>query len=339
MAPGLLADTSSLLRANLDRFGREHAYADDSVVFLSLVLFRDVYLDGPSVERNLDRLSWTLDIDDGVRIVELDDAETRALYRRGIDLAKHVEPGEAGWNRHRPHAQRDLVAEITDRHWAPSTYWRDLARIIPDELREMKAALDTAFGGRKPFTVNTFIALSRLFYYLALQEQLGSALLLDPQKSYTTAERLLSIFDETVTTAFEERRSRWLGGHEPRLKTPMLSRYIANQAEEKGWSFGRTIGWLRESAEVAQFRKGINELVAYREAGDNQAVDEVLVMLDAAAEAWAARLGTPVREKSLKVTVALPFVEPEFTVPVPRLRPKKTGERLLVLMGELLRWS
>jgi hypothetical protein len=46
-----------------------------------------------------------------------------------------------------------------------------------------------------------------------------------------------------------------------------------------------------------------------------------------------------VLEKSLKVTVALPFVEPEFTVPVPRLRPKKTCERLLVLMGELLRWS
>ncbi|MFI5587375.1 hypothetical protein ACIA5G_20165 [Amycolatopsis sp. NPDC051758] len=298
-----------MLRANLDRFGREHAYADDSVVFLSLVLFRDVHLDGPSVERNLDRLSWTLDIDDGVRIVELDDAETRALYRRGIDLAKHVEPGEAGWNRHRPHAQRDLVAEITDRHWAQSTYWRDLARIIPDELREMKAALDTAFGGRKPFTVNTFIALSRLFYYLALQEQLGSALLLRGGSAATSPGSRRRCCRATSRTRRRRRAGASAGrsdgcGSRPRSRSSGRALTSSSPTGRPGTTRPST---RCSSCSTPPRRRG--------------------------------RLGTPVREKSLKVTVALPFVEPEFTVPVPRLRPKKTGERLLVLMGELLRWS
>src|SRR5271169_3305263 len=68
-SPPLLIDTSSLLRARLDRFDR--LVADDAhVVTLieALILFDSILLDGPSVERNSNDLQWLSEIDSGIEV-------------------------------------------------------------------------------------------------------------------------------------------------------------------------------------------------------------------------------------------------------------------------------
>jgi hypothetical protein len=366
-SPSLLVDTSSLLRANLDRFDPSRIERDAAHVVQALVLFDRVYLDGPSVERNLARLSWTLDIDPGVQVLEIENDNVSALYQRGSSLSGHIAPWDGTHDYLRMHVPEELVSEIGSRRWAPSTYWSHLEGLaLPPELQKMKAALDDGFdnaGTGHPFSGAAFVALARLCYYLALQEEIGSVLMLDKLKSYIrsashddpleefgspedssdpavrygrVAHRILGMFDSQVSNAFEERRLKWLGGHERDLSVPLLARYIVNQSKERGWSLGRTISAMRESHEVKQFRLGLVELLNYEAAADNRGMDEVFETLEAAADEWSKRLGVPVNRRSFKVTAALPLVEPQFTIPTPRLRGRRPGERLLVLISELL---
>jgi hypothetical protein len=187
------------------------------------------------------------------------------------------------------------------------------------------------------------ISLIRHFYYLALQERTGGALLLHPEKSfrgdaprYGYADQILGAFDRKVRKAYEHRRRAWLGDTPRHLPLPPLTRFVLQEAQRRSWNLGRTITWLREQPEVHSFRRGLRMLDDLIEAGDDPGVDAVLHELETAADRWAEKTGMPTRPvKRLSLQVALPFVQPAIEVPVP-MPARSSAQRMLVLIARIL---
>ncbi|MEU4689758.1 hypothetical protein [Actinoplanes sp. NPDC023714] len=339
MAP-LLIDTATLLRLELDRWEpREADPCRDSVVIESLVLYDRVILDGPSIAYNRHLLDWTADLDDGVEIFTPDQAERARLRHSAAAMFESV----AG----RTILPGAEMLPITEIGGAMSSYSWDL--VIEELVRypesgpvlsEIKNRLTEHTYHRGQLT--TLATLMRLFHYLALQQAVGAHLLLDRQKApdqdvprYGFTGPIMENFTGEVRARYAQRRRRWLGDAIPELPVPALSRYVSSVAQDRGWSLGRAVTWLREQPEVVSYRSGMTELVRRFQAGDAAGADEVFVELDGAAERWSARLGAPAARRRVPVTLALPLVEAMVPVPVPRLR-RTPGAKLLLLIDVLL---
>ena len=345
--PPLLIDTTSLLRANPDGF----QYADDysghsSLVAQSLILFERILLDGPSIDRNSDRLQWLADVDDSVEILHITQAEQTALYRSAEVLARQMHSTPEDFDFMRIQMPYELNLEIEERAFSPSTNWHVLQRDISSEdLRQLHQVLSEVFGPNVPYSGTAFVALARTLYYLCLQESVHSSLLLDPLKAldipapsnFAYAKRILDMFDNEVGEAFRERKRKWLGTTPRTLRPPLLMRYIQDEAERRGWSIGRVILWMRESREVQLFRKGLSDLQDAIDSNDSTVLDAIFADLDAAAAAWSKQLGAGYNKHSdITVSVTLPFVGIAKTLPLPRLPKRSTSNKLLIFVGQLL---
>lgn len=346
-AKPLLIDTTSLLRADLDRFQVRDPDSHSLNVFQSLILFEKIILDGPSIERNSERLQWMADIDEGIEILHVTEAEQTALYRSTEILARqmHSTPGQVDFLRiHMPY---ELSYEVEDEgFYFPSTDWDDLKHeMTSEDLRRLQRVFDEALGPNVPYSGAAFVALARTLYYLCLQESVQSSLMLDPLKALEiapptnreSATRIIDMFDNEVGDAFRERKRRWLGTEPRKLHPPLLSRYIQNEAERRGWSIGRVIVWMRNSREVALFRKGLSDLQDALDRNDAIALDAIFADLDAAAAAWSKQLGVSYKGRSdITVSVTLPFVGIAKAPPLPRLSKRSTSSKLLIFIDQLL---
>jgi hypothetical protein len=214
-----------------------------------------------------------------------------------------------------------------------------------DLLQHMVTEFRLRLGPGSSFSAGGVLVLIRLFYYLALQERLGSpALLLHPSKGifdappgYAHARSIFDMFDARVRDAYHERRRDWLGtAKDPELPLPALARYVAEESHRREWSPGRTIANLREDPDVRSFRKGMKELCAYVEMKDAVKIDSVLGELESAATEWSKRLGVKIRPRRFSLQLALPFVQPSFDVPLP-LPATSPAQRLLLLIDRLMR--
>ena len=345
-SPPLLVDTSSLLRAQLDRFdgplvNNSHAYT----VIESLILFDHILLDGPSVERNSASLQWLSDIDDGIEILDISAGEQTALYRSAEVLARQMCPSPAAWHFMGGHIPRELACEIAPEWAQTSTNWYDLKRSMKSEdLRRLQEVFEQVLGPAAPHSSGAFAALTRALYYLCLQESVRSSLLLDPLKRLEAdsldtpgpAGHVLDFFDQEVGEAFRERKRKWLGDQPRKFRLPLLANFVSNEARRRGWSIGRIIVWMRQSREVELFRDGLNELQDALDDNDAASLDAVFSGLDAAAAAWSKRLGAGYRHSDVSVSVSLPFVGIAKNLPLPRLARRSTSDKLLVFIRQLL---
>lgn len=339
-------DTSSLLRAGLDRFDDAIAYDSHSLVVIeSLILFDHILLDGPSVERNKARLLWLSDVDDGIEVLDISADEQTALYRSAEVLARQMRPLPSGQYFMRGHMPSVLGHEIDEHGFAPSTNWNDLKRRMRSaDLRRLQEVFDQVFGSAVPGPGGAFVALARALYYLCLQESVRSSLLLDPLKRLepdpldkpAQARRILDLFDQEVVEAFRERKRKWLGDKPRQLKLPLLANFVRSEARRRGWSIGRVIVWMRQSREVELFRDGLDELQDALEDNDAASLDAVFSGLDAAAAAWSKRLGVGYRHTDISVSVSLPFVGLAKNLPLPRMAPRSTSDKLLVFIHQLI---
>ncbi|MCA2216035.1 hypothetical protein [Jidongwangia harbinensis] len=342
--PTLLIDTSTLLRLQLDRFspGRRTT-AREAAALECLVLFDRVLLDGPTIRANRDRLLWTTDIGAGVEILDLEPPNVAGLYVRGAELFAQMRRGSLGGVLPRGQIPPELSREFPPAHFNPSTDWQDVAAFLEGnpETRPVLHAFVSAHGERPRHVSRGPLMLMRLFYYLALQESAASALLLDPAKAYDEAprygqaSRLLDVFSTEVRTGYQQRKQRWLGVPQPSMPTPLLTTFVKATAEERDWSTGRVVAWLREQPEVFSFRAGMAALLDAAEQGDAHATDAIMGELEEAAAQWSSRLGTPVNRRTIPITVALPFLEGKFEVPLPALS-RTPGAKLLVFIDMLL---
>lgn len=342
----VLVDTSTLIALNRwpESLRPRLADFDWTGVIEALVLFDRVILDGPSVQRNQDMLGWLPDMDDGTRIESLRKDEVGALYLRAATLFQQLD-----WKKIRlqPGGSQLAAQEFTlPMELHSVTLWSEVEAHLSEEQswevadafgRPMRKALQTRFDS------GPTIGLIRHFYYLALQERTGGALLLHPEKTfsgqaprYGYAEQILGAFDRKVRKAYEDRRRAWLGDTPRHLPLPPLTRFVLQEAHQRSWNLGRTISWMREQPEVRSFRRGMRMLDDLVAAGDDQGVDAVLHELEAAAGTWAEKLGTrggPAKRLSLQV--ALPFVQPAVDVSVP-MPARSSAQRMLVLIARIL---
>lgn len=343
--PTLLIDTSTLLRLGLDRFSPDRRTpAEEAAALECLVLFDRVLLDGPTIRANRDRLLWTTDIGAGVEILDLEPPDVSNIYLRGAELFTQMRRGSLTEILPGGHTPRELSGEYPGAHFHPSTYWQDVVDRLKrkPETRAVLRAFVSAHGEQPRLFGHGPLMLIRLFYYLALQESVASALLLDPTKAYYDetpkygqASRILDVFSTEVRTGYQQRKERWLGVPRPTMPTPLLAAYVKATAEERSWSMGRVVAWLREQPEVHSFRVGMAALLDAVERGDTHATDAIMVELEDAAAQWSSRLGAPVNRRTIPITVALPFVEGKFDVPLPSL-PRGPGAKLLVFINMLL---
>lgn len=362
--PPLLIDTTSLLRVCLDRFepwiiSSERVGVRDNhhrSVIESLIIFERILLDGPSIERNSDRLQWLADVDDDIEILNIASADESALYRSVEVFAQQVHPTGDTFGFMHMHMPAELGLEIQrsasyqDRAFRPSTRWQDLQDVMESEdLWRLQKTLEQAFisnGSTVPFSGAAFVAIVRSLYYLCLQESTRSSLLLDPYKGLETLEGndirgharcILDLFDHEVAEAFRERKRRWLGGLSRSLRLPLLEEYIWNEAKRRGWSIGRVILWMRQSPEVRLFRSGLNQLQDALDSNDVTQLDAIFADLDAAAATWSKQLGISYRKRgNVSVSVSLPFVSATKSLPLPHMSRRSTSDKLLVFVSKLL---
>jgi hypothetical protein len=187
----------------------------------ALVLFDGVILDGPSVQRNEDMLGWLADMDHGTRIESLRSDEVGALYLRAATLFRQLD-----WEKVRlkQGGARLAVREFTlPMELRSVTSWSEVeAHLSAEQSREVADAFGRpvrrALRQQTPPDTAMTIDLIRHFYYLALQERTGGALLLHPEKAfrgdaphYGYADQILAGFDKKVRTAYADRRRAWLG--------------------------------------------------------------------------------------------------------------------------------
>jgi len=321
--------------------GSHHLY-----VLQSLILFEKILLDGPSIKRNSERLQWLADIDEGVEILHVTEAEQTALYQSAEVLARQMHSTSDQVNFHRGHMPEELGFEIQSERFFPSTNWDDLRDdMTSEDLRRLQQVFDEVFAPNVPYMGAAFVALARTLYYLCLQESLQSSLMLDPLKaleipsptSRESATRIIDMFDNEVGDAFRERKRRWLGTEPRELHPPLLARYIQTEAVRRGWSIGRVIVWMRNSREVELFRKGLSDLQNALDRNDSRVLDAIFADLDAAAAAWSKQLGVSYKGHSdITVSASLPFVGIAKTLPLPRLFKRNASSKLLIFVDQLL---
>jgi hypothetical protein len=328
----VLIDTSTVLDLALhDPDAIPDLDTRGSAAVESMVLFERVYLDARTARADVPSFDWLDELDDGVEFVNDRHTEVEDTYARALRLAEHVVMSgdtadlvEGG--------SRTAVWDEIPSYSRVNSVPRPVADFVERMVEELRL--------RRP---DGAMILVRLCYYLALQERLGSLLLLHPSKAYDQrrpefgyAGRILDVFDSKVRTAYLERRQEWLGEPVPEVRIPLLASYVLTESARRGWSLGRTISWLRTRPEVRLFREGMTELLARVEAKDNAAVDGILTELEQAAEAWARKLGTKPATRTVSLQVSIPIVSPSFAVPIPKLR-KTPAQKLLVLVDQLLR--
>ncbi|MCY1143066.1 hypothetical protein OWR29_34155 [Actinoplanes sp. Pm04-4] len=367
----IIVDTSTLL--NLDspfhyglldhEEGGAFFPASVSGSIEALVLFDRVFLDGPSVAENERSLGWLLEIPHGVQICDLSRNDTKQLYLQAAGLFEAVDwssPHSGGLHSYPGiYTRREIPGDKEELNRTFSS-WRNVIRYLGEnESEEVAQAFTRVFERYEPIDrverfnapqrvyedSDTFITTVRHFYYLALQARLGGSLLLHPEKAiwqprvapeYGFSSRIFEAFDRQVHQAYTDRRRKWLGDQPIDIPFPLLTRFVVKQSRRRGWSIGRTVSWLREQPEVHKFRRGMSNLMASIDAGDNVAIDGVLSELDAAATQWSVHLGSPLKNNKISLQVALPLVQPAFDVPMP-LPAHSPAQKMLVFIKWMLR--
>lgn len=370
-----ILDTSSLIALALaqrdghysgDAYGFWKAHREIDQAIEAFVLYDDLLLDEASVQRNalglpqLEQLSRVGRPVGGAGSV----AEKRAyelvlqsylpVYGRDFAeaaIANVVDSSSLGLFEVAGHGQyhssfRNVAAELTDegRHaMEVAGYYvheaiRDMGQRAPQCDLKVQAAL-----------------IMRTFYYLCLQQEARSDLVLHPQKG-RIVERIrheatnnlsvdqqigqqgsavLNRFDESVRRSFYDRKARWLGYEDRAFEIPLLTAYVLKKC--KRWeNLLEVIADVRERGEARQFRASLARLVAATRAHENEEVDKVLAELDAAVETWSASLKQqPLRKK---ITVGLPIpgvLQTDIDFPDKKLT-KSHADGLLVFVHSLL---
>jgi hypothetical protein len=365
----LLIDTTSLLRADLGGFGFTGEVLDEHSlqVIQSLVVFDRILLDGPSIERNsrsLEYVHWLAREADDIEIIDISSADERSLYKGATALARRTcfsgKSGNLIMPGRMPLALVKEMRRPDGREFRQSTYWEDFWRELESDeyLKELLSVFCERLGGYAPLSTGAFVALARSFYYLCLQESLGSSLLLDPSKALDSpgfyysdfddysdfnntlyCGNILDLFDEKVRDSFLARKRKWLGEVPRSLSLPLLANYIDRESKSRGWNVWRVIHWMRQSREVKIFRDGLAELQAAVDSNDASRLDAIFTELDAAAESWSSKLGVS-RSKGgrgeISVSVSLPLVSVGKSIPLPHLPRRSTSDKLLIFVNQLL---
>jgi hypothetical protein len=346
MAPvqqAILVDTSTLTELRLhDPERRPRLSRGGAAAVEALVLFEKIYLDGRTVNIELPTFRWLDELDHGFVMTNNSYDEVQATYHRGMQMAAHIAatPSTADFLQT---STSPIESEMLFRYSNDRQVWSDLRGYVAHDMsRDTEVFIDRLMNDLHMDQPSGGILLARMCYYLALQEQLGSLLLLHPTKGYAAASsyghasRILDVFDDRVRSAYRQRYEQWLGQPAQELSTPLLAGYVMRESDRRGWSVGRTISWLRTTAEVSQFRQGMAELMARVDAHDHAGIDEILSELERAAELWSAQIGAKLPRRTVALQPAIPFVSPTINMPVPDLKPTP-GKKLLVLVDRLLR--
>jgi hypothetical protein len=313
----------------------------------ALVLFDDVYLDGRTVDFELPSFRWLDELDQGFKLVNRTFEEVQDTYHAGMVLARRVVASQENAGLLSDGFGNDALREagIPARYaLGNTTLWRDVRGYVAHEMSpEVADFINGILDEMHVRQPGGAIVLARLCYYLALQQRLGSLLLLHPSKAYGSerleygySRTILDMFDSKVRGAYLQRRHDWLGDSPREIPMPLLSRFVLDESSRRGWSLGRSISWLRTRSEVRLFRDGMRELLALVESGDHSGVDAVIVELDQAAQLWSQKLGAKPGRRKLSLQVAIPLLSPSFDVPLPRLG-RTPAQKLLVLIDHVVR--
>jgi hypothetical protein len=349
----VLVDTSTLLNLHAPVFvNREDQMWDDLGygAVEALVLFDKIVLDGPSIEVNLAKLGWLNDLWDGITIRHMSRADTSRLYLRAATLFNSLNWSSPTLMNYLTRWQLfgQAAGELShEEHFDGSLIdWDDVLQYLSDSQSEEAARgfiLPPHIGSKH--AGKGALQLARHFYYVALQEQVGGALLLHPTKSlfvantaprYGYSNRIIDVFDKKVQREYSIRRKIWLGDDVQEMSLPLLTRFVFAESRRRSWSIGRTIAWLREQPEVQLFRQGMRGLMDYVAAGDKAAISAVLHELEKTSDRLAENLGAPTRNHSrFSLQVSLPLLQPAFEVPIP-LPARSPGQKMFVLIKWIL---
>ena len=192
--------------------------------------------------------------------------------------------------------------------------------------------------------LNNDYAFTRLAYYLALQEEYGYHMLLHPYKGFSydkagDSSCIINSFEENVRKKFYEEKKKYLAQREKfEIKLPMIAKYVLNQCKSTK-DLLNTVIEIRHSNKAKAFRKGISELEQAIQNDDDKKVNEILVSLLEAEKKWSENiiesLGKGFAFEVNLLSITLPVCMSSKYIGL--IKPKKTGDKILLFIHELIK--
>ena len=309
----------------------------------ALVLYDNIWVDGPSINRNRKVYPYLDSIISHCKILELNHSDEQLAYSSINELYNNIQGDSKTINLFRGYTEDWLSNECLISYIYPSAKWVDVENDLPENLKQIAKKLRIKLGEFVPFSGAACLAIIRTIYYQALQRKYGTDLLLHPWKGAFYEQNgyganIINMFDEGVRNAFYRRKEKWLGGKELEIKFPLITQHVLKQS--KSWEdvLNKSIE-LRLSKEAKGFRQAVNDLVSALKNNDNVLVDEILSSLDSAQVIWKKQLGGPLHPER-KITFTVPFINvgTEFRIKN-KLWRNRSGDKILIFIHKLLRYS
>jgi hypothetical protein len=346
--PSAIVDTSSLITLGLAERTKEVPSGDVAAfhrtfggidqAIEALVLYDDVYLDAPSVKRNIDALpELHAYIEDCKLVAEKSGIESLVYQSILADCVPHI-GGKGGdfEDLLQMHTADWMVREVGIRDWYPSAEWRDIEAELTADAKLAAAGIRERIASKIPYSSAAVLQLLRTLYYDRLQQIYGVDLVLHPLKAALRIQdkrsglNILDMFDKSVRKAFLERKREWLGRDDLRADIPMLTSFVLNKC--KTWNdLPKVIRDVRASKSAVGFRRGLDELLQAVARHDNQTVDAILVALAKSAESWSKKLKVDRPTKKISVSIPIVGISTKFAVPDKHIG-KTPGSALLVFL-------
>jgi hypothetical protein len=313
IALALAEQESDIVRGDTHTFWRSHGGIDGAIE--AFILYDDLVLDGPSLHRNADRLPQLHGYAKRCRLIGVaEDFEDRVYQSVLNNYVPHVEVSNPAYrDLFHMHTQAWMAAEVGARAYSPSVGWREIEHFLTGQAALVAAGLRKRFGENVPMAGAACALLLRTLYYFQLQQWHSTDLILHPLKGRFLeappryGAHILGMFDDSVRTAFHERKTKWLGRSDLSFEIPALTSFVLNQC--RSWKdLLRVVEEVRESKPAVQFRAGLNELLHALARRDNLTVDAILGELERACESWSRSLSESREEKKRLFRVSVPIL-------------------------------
>ncbi len=341
---------------------RAHGGIDEAIE--AFVLYDEVLLDKPSIQRNAERLPQILELSNlGAPLWENDSTLESRVYKQVlkayIPRIDSLETEIIHLFQNYTHRWMSgeggicMAAELGVDRYYPSADWRDIESELTEEAAAAFQSMRQRYSEHGSYSGGTSALLLRTLYYDCLQQLARANLVLHPMKAQFVkglrkrsssvlarsapehvGSKLIDIFDEKVRQRFYERKEMWLGHRDLGYEVPMLTAFVLNKCKSWG-DIVKVVEDLRNDQHAVRFRTSVSDLLDAAENHRNEEVDAILSQLAAATENWSKDLR--IEQRKRKITVTVPLINVATDVEVPEIKLSSTsGDKILVFIHSLL---
>ncbi len=358
---GTIIDTTSLIalaacdNSKNNWFSPRHMGKDSTALsgIEALIISDNIIIDYPSYDRNIKKYPQLSQLSAIANFINTNAKDEDECYERCADVIVPMmnRPGDFLVDMHRRHISEIDYCELSvnGRHFAPSTYWRDLSGRLSQGENSIVKSLESKLGEHTPFSGAALTNLIRFLYYTICQDIHESNLSLHFMKSSwltgigrlklegeeRTAKSIIDVFDEDVSSTFKDNLNKWIGKDNLEMDIPILANFVQKN-RSKDCTFIEDLIRIRNFKACKNFRSGIKSLQDSLEKKDSAAVKETIGGIEKYVNDVKSGLNVNPGQNSHKIAFSIPFVGglgTEINIRIPKYR-KSPKDKILTFLHQ-----